>query len=46
MSFLIDKIIERLEKHAEDGNIIFNAQKKRETIRIRNSNVNDKQACC
>ena len=46
MSFLIDKIIERLEKHAEDGNIIFNDQKKRETIRIRNSNVNDKQACC
>ena len=28
MSFLIDKIIERLEKHAEDGNIIFNDQKK------------------
>ena len=46
MSFLIDKIIERLEKHAEDGNIIFNDQKKRETIRIRNSNVNDKQSCC
>ena len=46
MSFLIDKIIERLEKHAEDGNIIFNDQKKRETIRIRNSNVNEKQSCC
>ena len=46
MSFLIDKIIERLEKYAESGNIIFNDQKKRETIRIRNSNVNDKQACC
>ena len=46
MSFLIDKIIERLEKHAEDGNIIFNDQKKRETIRIRNSNVNDKKTCC
>ena len=46
MSFLIDKIIERLEKHAEDGNIIFNDQKKRETIRIRNSNINEKQSCC
>ena len=46
MSFLIDKIIERLEKHAESGNIIFNEQKKRDTIRIRNSNVNDKKSCC
>ena len=46
MSFLIDKIIERLEKHAEDGNVIFNDQKKRETIRIRNSNINEKQSCC
>lgn len=46
MSFLIDKIIERLEKHAESGNVIFNDQKKRETIRIRNSNVNEKQSCC
>ena len=46
MSFLIDKIIERLEKYAESGNIIFNEQKKRDTIRIRNSNVNDKKSCC
>ena len=46
MSFLIDKIIERLEKHAESGNVIFNDQKKRETIRMRNSNVNEKQSCC
>ena len=46
MSFLIDKIIERMEKYAESGKIIFNDQKKRETIRIRNSNVNDKQSCC
>ena len=46
MTFLIDKIIERLEKHAESGNIIFNDQKKRDTIRIRNSNVNEKQSCC
>ena len=46
MSFLIDKIIERLEKYAESGNIIFNDQKKRGTIRIRNSNVNDIKSCC
>ena len=46
MSFLIDKIIERMEKYAESGKIIFNDQKKRKTIRIRNNNVNDKQSCC
>ena len=29
MAFLIEKIVERLEKYAEDGNIIFNEQKKK-----------------
>ena len=28
MSFLIEKIVERLEKYAAKGNIIFNEQKK------------------
>ncbi len=46
MSFLIDKIIERLEKYASNGNIIFNEQKKRETIRIRNSSVSTQKGCC
>lgn len=47
MTFLIEKIIERLEKYASTGNIIFNDQKTRETIRIRNSSVsNKKNSCC
>ena len=47
MAFLIEKIVERLEKYAEDGNIIFNEQKKRGTIKIRNSSANDnKKDCC
>jgi small GTP-binding protein len=45
MTFLIDKIIERLEKHATNGNIIFNEQKQRETIRIRNDSELDKKVC-
>ena len=45
MTFLIDKIIERLEKHATIGNIIFNEQKQRETIRIRNDSDMDKKVC-
>ena len=45
MTFLIDKIIERLEKHATNGNIIFNEQKQRETIRIRNDSDMDKKVC-
>ena len=45
MTFLIDKIIERLEKHATNGNIIFNEQKQRETIRIRNDSEMDKKVC-
>ena len=47
MSYLIEKIVERLEKYAEDGNIIFNEQKKRGTIKIRNSSANNnKKDCC
>ena len=47
MTFLIEKIIERLEKYASTGNIIFNEQKKRDTIRIRNSSVSGtKSSCC
>ena len=47
MAFLIEKIVERLEKYAEDGNIIFNEQKKRGTIKIRNSSANNnKKDCC
>ena len=45
MTFLIDKIIERLEKHATNGNIIFSEQKQRETIRIRNDSELDKKVC-
>ena len=47
MAFLIEKIVERLEKYAEDGNIIFNEQIKRGTIKIRNSSANNnKKDCC
>ena len=47
MSYLIEKIVERLEKYSEDGNIIFNEQKKRGTIKIRNSSANNnKKDCC
>jgi len=47
MSFLIEKIVERLEKYAAKGNIIFNEQKKRDTIRIRNSSGSNKNnGCC
>ena len=46
MAFLIDKIIERLEKYASNGNIIFNEQKQRETIRIRNESEMAKKGCC
>ena len=47
MTFLIENIIERLEKYAGEGNIVFNDQKKRETIRIRNTASNcQKSSCC
>ena len=47
MTFLIENIIERLEKYAGEGNIVFNDQKKRETIRIRNTASNSqKSSCC
>ena len=46
MSFLIDKIVERMEKYAANGNVIFNEQKQRETIRIRSSEAKKKKSCC
>ena len=46
MSFLIDKIVERMEKYAANGNVIFNEQKQRETIRIRSSEAEKKKSCC
>ncbi len=47
MSFLIDKIVERMEKYAAKGNIIFNEQKQRQTIRIRSSEAaQNKSTCC
>ena len=35
MEYLIENIIERLEKYAKNGNIIFNEQKQRDSIVIR-----------
>jgi small GTP-binding protein len=49
MTFLIKKIIGRLEKYAEKGNIIFDEQKKRKTILIRNRDTNEngnENLCC
>ena len=48
MTFLIDKIIKRLEKYAESGNIVFNEQKQRNTITVRNTSIreNKKKNCC
>ena len=46
MTFLIEKIIERLEKYAQNGNIIFKEQKKRGTIKIRSSSSSNKKYCC
>ena len=46
MTFLIEKIIERMEKYAQNGNIIFKDQKQRGTIKIRSSNSSDKKLCC
>ena len=48
MTFLIDKIIKRLEKYAQSGNIVFNEQKQRNTITVRNTNIreNKKKNCC
>ena len=47
MTFLIEKIIERLEKYAANGNIVFNEQKPRDTIKIRNTvRKREKKKCC
>ena len=49
MNFLIGIIINRLEKFAERGNVVFNEQKKRETIRIETRESirkKDEKKCC
>ena len=48
MSFLIDIIVERLEKFANSGNIVFNEQKVRNTIKVeRNSlKLRKEKKCC
>ena len=51
MNFLIEKIIERLEKFAESGKIIFNEQKRSNTIKINNDDdepvkVRKEKKCC
>jgi small GTP-binding protein len=51
MTFLIERIIYRLEQYAEKGNIVFNEQKPRDTIKIRsttNESIRErkKNTCC
>ena len=48
MSFLIEKIIEKLEECASKGNIVFNEQKIKNTIKIDNHNMRKKEnaRCC
>ena len=46
MAFLIEKIVERLEKYAQNGNIVFNEQITTGTIKIRNSYSSGKKQCC
>ena len=51
MTFLIERIINRLEQYAEKGNIVFNEQKPRDTIKITstaNESVRErkKNRCC
>ena len=38
MDYLIENIIDRMEKHASNGNIVFNEQKQRNSIVITNEN--------
>jgi small GTP-binding protein len=48
MTFLIEKIIEKLEECASNGNIVFNEQKIKNTIKIDNNNERKKEniKCC
>ena len=49
MNFLIELIIDRLEKYAETGNIIFNEQKERDTIkieRVSSKQIRKEKKCC
>ena len=51
MTFLIESIVDRLEQYAGKGNVVFNEQKPRETIKLRNTTnsrirENKKNNCC
>ena len=49
MNYLIGNIIDRLEKYAERGNIVFNEQKQRETVKIESRETvrkKEEKKCC
>ena len=49
MNFLIELIVDKLEKHAENGNIVFNEQKQRDTIQIERESctkIRRENRCC
>ena len=47
MACLIDCIIERLEKYSQEGNNVFNDNRRKDTIKLRhNSEIADKKKCC
>ena len=53
MDFLIEKILDRMEKYANNGNIVFSDQKRRNTIKLKNSSnrtsvhsTKDDNGCC
>jgi hypothetical protein len=52
-NFLIEKILDRMEKYANNGNIVFSDQKRRNTIKLKNSSnrtsvhsTKDDNGCC
>ena len=46
IKFLIDNIIDRLDKFQSSGNHDFNESKARNTYRLENNNKNKKDSCC
>lgn len=47
INYLIDNIIERLEKFNDEGNIIFTSNKGRDTYKLdKEKNKNKKEGCC
>ena len=53
MDFLIEKILDRMEKYASNGNIVFSDQRRRNTIKLKNSSnrtsvhsTKDDNGCC